>query len=176
MVPGSYGVSGNWLGNECNRSATGCIFSGREAPSVLVTSSNPSGIFLAPLLMSVACFTLPASFACRIPTRGWCAIPARHAMVHDVADFPDFPLLGSSKGWFRASELLETHSCAGIAAEGMPVSSRPCVLRHEILLVFFEIAHHFRAERQLKIAAVNCHGFLPRLQHRSEAAFCLSKM
>ncbi len=38
------------------------------------------------------------------------------------------------------------------------------VLRHKIPLVFFQIAYHFGAERQLKIAAfVYCHGFRPYL-------------
>ena len=87
-------------------------------------------------------------------------------MVHDVVDFPDFPLLRLVKGVVQGfpEKLLGAYGAAGVAVKVRLYHPGLGVLRHEIPLVFFEIAHHFRAERQLKIpAAVNRHGFCPDL-------------
>ena len=91
-------------------------------------------------------------------------VPACDTMVHNVVDLPDFPLLRLVKGVVQGfpEKLLGTHYAAGVAVKVGLDHPGLGVLRHEIPLVFFEIAHHFGAERQLKIpTAVNGHGFRP---------------
>ena len=91
-------------------------------------------------------------------------MPACDTVVHNVVDLPDFPLLRLVKRVVQGfpEKLLGTHHAAGIAVKVGLDHPGLGILRHKIPLVFFEIAYHFGAERQLKIpAAVNGHGFRP---------------
>ena len=87
-------------------------------------------------------------------------------MVHDVVDFPDFPLLRLVKGVVQGflEKLLRAYGAASVAVKVRLYHPGLGVLRHEIPLVFFEVLYHFGCKRQLKIAAfVGCHGFRPYL-------------
>ena len=75
-------------------------------------------------------------------------------------------------------KLLGTDSIARIAVQKRLNHACLGVLRHEVLLMFFEIAHHFRAERQLPAACpIDGHCLRPYLlQIGSGCGFILQNM
>ena len=74
--------------------------------------------------------------------------PASNALVHNLVDFPDFPLLRLVKGMVQGFlvELLGANHVPGVLIKIRLYHSGFGVLRHKIPLVFFEIPLHVGAE------------------------------
>ena len=113
-------------------------------------------------------FTLPALLSAIFGKHSWVreVPPAGNALVHNLVDFPDFPLLRLVKGMVQGFlvELLGADHAPGVLIKIRLYHPGFGVLRHKIPLVFFEIPLHGRAESQLEPAAsVNLHSFCPHL-------------
>ena len=70
--------------------------------------------------------------------------PASHTLVHNLVDLADFPLLRLVKSMVQRLlvKLLGTDGIARVAVQKRLNHARFRVLRHEVFLMFFEMAHH----------------------------------
>lgn len=136
-----------------------------------------SGIFLCQLLkaicpvsgqnISIGC-TFPAFLsAIAGKTSGILkCLPSGNRVVHNIIDFPDFPLLRLVKGMVQCFlvKLFGTNHISLKFIQKFLYHTRLCIFRHKDSLIFFQIILHSRGKgKEIVSASVDTHCFHPHL-------------